>query len=146
VFLSLSHKHSIKNQLPCLDSTVPVVTKIATGQYKSFMRICNVNRIWKGTATENFHIKFHTKPNNSPQNIGQFQESLLEKGYPKLHNCPKKMCYNSHGYHYNAAADVLAVHRQAHCHVIAATHEYGQICTVRFIYSEQTTNGKSRTT
>jgi hypothetical protein len=46
----------------------------------------------------------------------------------------------------NAAADVLAVHRQAHCPVIAATHEYGQICTVRFIYSEQTTHSKSRTT
>jgi hypothetical protein len=46
----------------------------------------------------------------------------------------------------NAAADVLAVHRQAHCPVIAATHEYGQICTVRFICSEQTTHSKSRTT
>jgi hypothetical protein len=44
------------------------------------------------------------------------------------------------------AENVLAVHRQAHCPVIAATHEYGQICTVRFIYSEQTTHSKSRTT
>jgi hypothetical protein len=42
----------------------------------------------------------------------------------------------------NAAADVLAVHRQDNDPVVATTHKHGQIGTVRFIYSEDTTKGK----
>lgn len=111
---------------------------------KSPHQPCNVNRIWKGTATENFHIMFHTNPNHSPQ--VNFKSHCLRKGMQNCTTVPRKWVIILTITTVNAAADVLAVHRQAHCPVTAATHEYGQICTVRFNYSEQTTHGKSRTT
>ena len=113
---------------------------------KSPHQPCNVNRIWEGIASENFHIKFHATSNHSPQKAGQFQESLLEKGYPKLRIVPRKCVTILMITTVNADADVPAVHRQDHYPIIAATHKYGQICIVRFLFTEETTHGKSRTT
>jgi len=75
-----------------------------------------------------------------------FSSHCLRKGIQNCTIVPRKRVIILTITTVNAAADVLAVDRQAHCPVIAATHEYGQICKVSFIYSEQTTHGKSRTT
>jgi len=102
--------------------------------FKSPHQPCNVNRIWIGTSSENFHIKFHTTPNHSPQTQVNFKSHCLRKGIQNCTIAPRKCVTILTITIDNAAADVLAVHRQAHCPVIAATDKYGQMCSEVHIF------------
>lgn len=112
---------------------------------KSPHQPCNVNRIWIGTASENFHFKFHTTPSHSPQNAGQFQVTawkrvsktaqLSQENVLQFSQLPQIMLLQMSLQYTDRPTALLLLQ-----------HTNMDRCAVRFIYSEQTIRGKSRTT